>query len=262
MLKALRDAFRPMEVECPNCRREDFVVAFTGSRFVLASQRIIGRPPLSLLNLRCGNCGATFQKVERGPRRIVGYHGCSHEFAEGIVSGRIPPTRWDYSENEYDWLGRGVYFWEDAPGRAWQWAEQRHRQNSAVVAVELTLGTCVDLGDTEFVPLLRMSYEDIIETYQSSEPPIPLPENEPLPRGNRPVDEDLKLRKLDRLVVDHLVKLLQERNVSVQTVRAPFEEGSSAFPGGKIRTQSHVQISVLDRSCIGRKIWRIPRGAS
>jgi hypothetical protein len=50
---------------------------------------------------------------------VDGYHGTSRNAAEMIVS-----EGWKLSQNEYDWLGDGVYFWQDAPHRALEWAQQ------------------------------------------------------------------------------------------------------------------------------------------
>jgi hypothetical protein len=83
------------------------------------------------------------------PRTVVGYHGCERTFAQRLVSGQLTVRDWIASEREYDWLGKGVYFWEHAPGRAWQWAEEHHRGNEAVVAVEVRLGRCLDLANTQ-----------------------------------------------------------------------------------------------------------------
>jgi hypothetical protein len=174
------------------------------------------------------------------------------------LHGRTQVANWAESENVYDWIGKGVYFWEDAPGRGWQWARQRHKNNPAVVAAEITLGQCVDLGDTGFVGLLALSYQDIKQTYGARIPPETLPKNEPLGGKMGKPDDDLKLRKLDRLVIDNLVDMLELNGTPVQTVRAPFEEGTTVYEGAKIRSQSHVQIAVRDRKCIGSRIWLIP----
>jgi hypothetical protein len=127
-----------------------------------------------------------------------------------------------------------------------------------VVAAEIELGQCADFGDVRFTGLLEASYQDIVKEYASQVPPLPIPVNEPLNRKTGDPDEDLKLRKLDRLVIDNLVDSLEMKGVVVQTVRAPFEEGEPAFAGAKIRMQSHVQIAVRDRDCIGRRVCLIP----
>ena len=37
------------------------------------------------------------------------------------------------SQNDYDWLGDGVYFFQDGSLRAWQWARERHGDDAAVI---------------------------------------------------------------------------------------------------------------------------------
>jgi hypothetical protein len=157
---------------------------------------------------------------------------------------------WLASEREHDWLGKGVYFWEHAPGRAWQWAEEHHRGNEAVVAVEVRLGRCLDLADTEFTPLLLGAYNDISEVYEA--------EGRDLPKNMGGMDR--KARRLDCLVLDHLMTILEGAGIEYQTIRCPFEEGEAAFPGGNIRVQSHVQIAVRDLKCLVPPVHLIPRG--
>jgi hypothetical protein len=97
----------------------------------------------------------------------VGYHGCSRPFALELIANRISLEIWKASEHTYDWLGAGIYFWEHAPGRAWQWAMEHHAADPAVVATEINLGTCLDLGDTAFTELLRESYNKVVNLYAS-----------------------------------------------------------------------------------------------
>jgi hypothetical protein len=53
------------------------------------------------------------------PAFVLGFHGCDKDLAEKIFSGeeRLKP-----SQNNYDWLGNGVYFWEQNPLRALEYA--------------------------------------------------------------------------------------------------------------------------------------------
>ncbi|OWK46557.1 hypothetical protein FRUB_00256 [Fimbriiglobus ruber] len=59
-------------------------------------------------------------------------------------------------------------------------------------------------------------------------------------------------------MVNNLITIMEKGGAKIQTVRCPFEEGKAAFPGAKIKMQSHVQIAVLDRECIDKRIWLIP----
>jgi len=56
----------------------------------------------------------------------VGYHGCDRGLVERVVAGKdeLKP-----SQNDWDWLGHGVYFWEDSCARALRWAEVETRRH-------------------------------------------------------------------------------------------------------------------------------------
>jgi hypothetical protein len=98
-------------------------------------------------------------------RTVVGYHGTGLTAALRIVN-RIEDFRW--SERDYDWLGRGIYFWEYAPKQALTFAKVRQHQYRkkknktaydqrrateplAVVACMIRLGFCLDLTEPENV---------------------------------------------------------------------------------------------------------------
>ncbi|MDB5769662.1 MAG: hypothetical protein JWM42_36 [Burkholderia sp.] len=42
---------------------------------------------------------------------ILAYHGCDVTLRDDLVSGRI--SHLDHSDNKYDWLGPGAYFFEN-----------------------------------------------------------------------------------------------------------------------------------------------------
>jgi len=72
-------------------------------------------------------------------------------------------------------------------------------------------------------------------------------------------DKDKKARRLDCLVLNHRMAILDRGGLEYQTVRCPFEEGEAAFPGGNIKVQSHVQIAVRDLACLVPRVYMIPR---
>jgi hypothetical protein len=53
------------------------------------------------------------------PSFVLGFHGCDQEVGEKILFGE---TNLEFSSNDYDWLGSGIYFWENDPNRAIEWA--------------------------------------------------------------------------------------------------------------------------------------------
>ena len=52
---------------------------------------------------------------------VLGYHGCDRDAGEKLLQNE----QFRPSENSYDWLGSGIYFWEANPDRALDWAIQR-----------------------------------------------------------------------------------------------------------------------------------------
>ena len=124
--------------------------------------------------------------VLRDERIVVGFHGTSVDRAATILSsGAFTPSR-----NDYDWLGHGVYFWEHAPMRAWQWARQKHRDLAAVVEARISLGMCLDLTDIRYTAVLRLAYESLLDAFIKSGKPLPVNRN--------------KARFLDCLVINYL----------------------------------------------------------
>lgn len=52
---------------------------------------------------------------------VLGFHGCDANLAEQVVLGK---TMLKKSDHDYDWLGPGIYFWENNVDRAEQWAKE------------------------------------------------------------------------------------------------------------------------------------------
>ena len=46
------------------------------------------------------------------PSFALGFHGCDESVADAVLAGnqQLFPSR-----NKYDWLGEGIYFWENSP---------------------------------------------------------------------------------------------------------------------------------------------------
>ena len=51
---------------------------------------------------------------------VIGFHGCDKSVVDAVVAGKTDLLS---STNDYDWLGNGIYFWENNEERAWQWAK-------------------------------------------------------------------------------------------------------------------------------------------
>ena len=51
---------------------------------------------------------------------IIGFHGCDRKIRDSIITQKSKNLK--PSENSYDWLGNGVYFWENNHERALEYA--------------------------------------------------------------------------------------------------------------------------------------------
>jgi hypothetical protein len=177
----------------------------------------------------------------RYDRVVLAYHGCDAAVAERLLAGE--PFR--RSENDYDWLGAGVYFWEYGADRALRFARDQQRRGKvaepAVVGALVQLGDCFDLLDTEYTQDLASAFRK----YRSFAARCGwmLPRN----AGSTP---DKKLRRLDCSVLNYYFGKLGMHGVEFDTVRCSFQEGERAFPGSGIFQESHIQIAVRNSACI------------
>ncbi len=168
---------------------------------------------------------------------VIGYHGCDRQLVEKVVSGKedLKP-----SQNAWDWLGHGVYFWEDSYARALQWAEvESQRRGSklktpAVLGAVIQLGNCLNLTETEALTLVKsahLTYERLCASTGS-----PALEN----RG-----PELQVRFLDCAVIETLHQLREkEGKEPFDTVRGFFVEGRELYPAAGFRELDHVQICI------------------
>jgi hypothetical protein len=184
--------------------------------------------------------------LERFARIILGYHGTkageAAAFAKKLLVGDIAVDEWRPSENEFDWLGHGIYFWEHSPERARRWAGP----DGVVIGAVIQLGNCLDLTDLRQTELLAFSFGILKKGYEETN--LELPQNTGRDFGNR---------KLDCLVINNVTALVipgagehENRGREVQTVRGAFEEGEEAFPGAVLKKETHIQVAVRDRQCI------------
>lgn len=187
---------------------------------------------------------------------VLAYHGCDFETAQKLLGG-LP---FQPSRKDYDWLGAGIYFWENDPIRAYQWAtEPRHNfDHPSVVGAVIELGNCLDLTTQSGIDAVRLAYDKFILTAEKDGTPIP--QNVDLAKQS---GGDKILRHLDCAVMNYLYEIAetaQESDPTSQpyaTVRALFPEGSELYPGAGFREKTHIQICVREPEQI-LGVFRIP----
>lgn len=169
------------------------------------------------------------------PLRVYGYHGTSKRSAQKIIE-----RGFDFSTNNYDWLGTGVYFFQDAPMRAAAWAKERYPDSPAVIRSELVLENCIDLLDIAWNPIIQETYGMFVREYQKA--------NIPLPRQN---PQRSKAHRLDCAFFNYIVeKVLASQNIAIDSIRAVFNEGDRIYPNSALSDRSHIQIVIRDLSLI------------
>ena len=103
----------------------------------------------------------------RLPSLVIGFHGCDISTFQKVVcdSGELTP-----SNNNYDWLGNGIYFWEQNYDRALQWAKEQAERGRvsepAVVGAVIDLGYCLNLTDSHYTGLLKNEYRLMKQEFQ------------------------------------------------------------------------------------------------
>lgn len=185
--------------------------------------------------------------MERAPYtfgRVVAYHGCDLEVGKQLLTNKTALTA---SENAYDWLGRGAYFWVDSAQRGIEWAHWKQQQGEiqtpCVVGAFLHLGLCLSLVDYGVMEAIKQAYVSLKTLFEAS--------GEPLPRNLLKRDGIYMKRFLDCAVIDMLHFLRsQEDKEDYDSVIGIFEEGSSPFPGAGFKEKTHIQVAVRNPACI------------
>lgn len=191
---------------------------------------------------------------------ILGFHGCDKSVAEDILNNK---TDLNFSINDYDWLGHGIYFWENSPSRALEFARflRDHPERSkkpikepSVLGAVINLGYCLDLLDYQMLNTLKMSYDVFKQAMENQGKKLPVNKNV----GS---SKDLLLRELDCAVIEtfHEINLKKAGN-SYDSVRGVFWEGDFLYPYAGFREKDHIQICVRNPNCI--KGYFVPRSIS
>ena len=181
---------------------------------------------------------------------VLAYHGCRRQVGERLLAGES----FNPSENDYDWLGPGTYFWESNPGRAMEWASLLHQrkhpddpQDPFVIGAAIDLGFCLDLLTSNGLTAVKTAYEDFAEHMRMSQHPLPRNIG-----GN-----DLLQRNLDCAVLRHLHGIRSRSGQpAFDTIRGVFIEGAPIYPDSGFREKTHIQICVCNPDAI-KGIFRV-----
>jgi hypothetical protein len=148
------------------------------------------------------------------------------------------------STNLYDWLGSGIYFWENSYARAFDWAKNNYGDDIAVIGAVIDLGHCLNLTDYENTEIIKEGYLSLKGF--SKEYNFPLPQNK-----NVHANDDWLIRDLDCAVINQIHEVRKEADKEpFSSVRGVFTEGKPIYPGAGFRGKTHVQLCIRSMECI------------
>lgn len=189
------------------------------------------------------------------PSFIIGFHGCDESVAEDVLANKATLHK---STNTYDWLGNGIYFWENNPQRALEYANSLKKNPSrckkiitkpAVLGAIINLGHCLNLLDSKYLKHVKDGYKFLQTASKIA--------NQELPENKNIKDsKDLLLRSLDCMVIETVHQMQQalkdEGKVAYtfDTVRAVFVEGDELYDGAGFNDKNHIQVCVRNPNCI------------
>ena len=189
------------------------------------------------------------------PGLLIGFHGCDESLCQDIVSGKKTLIA---SNNSWDWLGDGIYFWQNNYDRAWHYANHSHSslkiKNPAVLGAVFSLGNCLDLTDKKFIDLVKMAFTSRVKEFMLQEREMPLNTNP----SNHPHSNDKIIRRLDCSVIKAVHSIAHSAGRRpFDSVRALFPEGNQLYEGAGFREQTHIQVAIRNPNMI--KGYFLPR---
>lgn len=183
----------------------------------------------------------------KNPTIIYGFHGCDKEVGMKILKHEID---FEPSSNSYDWLGHGIYFWENNYERAIKYAETASKRKGSsikepfVIGAVIDLGNCLDLLNQIHLNFISAAYDSLKINLKNTGKS--LPQN----RSFGLDDFDFKKRDLDCSVILHAHSLAKDNKIVFDSVRAAFWEGEPLYEGAMIRTHNHIQVAIRNPNCI------------
>lgn len=183
---------------------------------------------------------------------IIGFHGCDLDVRDKIISTQGEILK--FSQNKYDWLGEGIYFWEGNCKRAYDFAKYLsenplpHKKQTikkpAVLGAVIDLGYCFDLIDSENLEELKVAFQTLEKSNKTYN--VKMPKNIPLRQNG-----DLLKRFLDCAVVETAIQI--NKNITSReydSVRGVFFEGNELYENAGFKDKNHIQIALRNPNCI------------
>ena len=175
---------------------------------------------------------------------VLGFHGTEKKTADRLVV-QARREHLSPSKGVNEWLGHGIYFWEYDPQRALEWAQTGHTKRKIdkpdVLGAILDLGLCLDLTTRTGLDEVAEAFATLRATYALVGKDLP---------SNKGGADKLN-RELDCEVIQALHGYRNDRGLPpYDSVRAPFLEDKELYTGSGFRRRNHIQVAVINSSCI------------
>lgn len=175
---------------------------------------------------------------------VRGYHVTPRSNADSIHRLGFKP-----STNPYDWLGEGIYFFQDGPNFAYHWGTSDRRagrhDDLALFAADIELHGFIDLLDFAWGQFLR----EASATLEESADPEYLKAKEKQKEYEFGVDQR-QGHWLDQYVIQAAASGMKEKGIEVMGVRSAFWEGAPLYEKSHIMDRQHIQIAVRNVAAI------------
>jgi hypothetical protein len=180
---------------------------------------------------------------EKLPSFILGFHSTDKKTAMGLLNGEIEHKP---SENKYDWLGPGVYFWEHNPLLAYEYAygvakgtqfAKAKIKDPFVIGAILDLKNCLNLTEHNSLKVVKAGYKSLEEVIQTAGKKMP---------QNKGAN-----RTLDCSVIQTIYHANKKNGYEpYDSVRGAFSEGDPLYEGTVFCEKNHIQICITNHECI------------
>ena len=177
----------------------------------------------------------------KSPNIVFGFHGCSVDTFSKVIYEHQNLVA---STNDYDWLGHGIYFWENNYDRALLWAKNKFLDKAKVIGAAIDLGYCLNVTDYTSNEVLKSGYDNLKIYYEISGTKLPI-------NGKENDTGGILLRPLDCAVIQLIHKMRKNANYEpYDSVRGVFTEGDKVYPGSAFREKTHIQLCIINPNCI------------
>lgn len=189
-----------------------------------------------------------------GGQLVLAYHGCDESIRDLLVSGEL--AHLDPSSNRYDWLGEGVYFFENDPKRAMLFAEAASENpkkkftakpivTPAIVGVVLRVNRWLDMTMQAGIADFQTAYAALADDRLQNGRRMPTNKSADID------DIDVILHHLDKAVFDTLhAARVDQKLLPYDAVKGAFPQGAEVAPSSAFKIRSHIQIALRNNKCV------------